>query len=85
MVGILLYYTGCSISIVFFSEDLKNFPDSGLSLFSLGVSVCTHTRQVEHQRYSRNGRVQNNHKTLRTKKQYFMNTLYDIEGRDQEL
>ena len=26
-----------------FSEDLKNIPDSGLSLFSLGVIVCTHT------------------------------------------
>ena len=36
--------------------------DSGLSLFSLGVSVCTHTRQVEHQRCRRTGRVQKNHK-----------------------
>ena len=34
-----------------------------LSLFSLGVSVCTHTRHVEHQRCSRTGRVQKNHKT----------------------
>ena len=34
-------------------------------MFSIGVSVCTHTRQVEHQRCSRTGRVQKNHKTLR--------------------
>ena len=27
----------------------ENIPNSGLSLFSPGVSVCTHTRQVEHQ------------------------------------
>ena len=47
--------TGCSLNIVFFP---KNIPDSGLHLFSLGVSVCTHTRQVEHQRCSRTGRVQ---------------------------
>ena len=32
--------TGCSLNIVFFSEDFKNIPDSVLSLFSLGVSVC---------------------------------------------
>ena len=51
-----------------FSEDFKNIPDSGLSLFSLGVSMCTHTRQVEHQRCSRTGRVQK-------KTQYLMNTL----------
>ena len=30
-----------------FFRFLKNIPDSDLSLFSLGVSVCTHTRQVE--------------------------------------
>ena len=44
-----------------FSEDFKIF----LSLFSLGVSVCTHTRQVEHQRCSRTFRVQKNHNILR--------------------
>ena len=43
--------TGCSLNIVFFPIFL-NIPDSALSLFSLGVSVCTHTRQVENQRYS---------------------------------
>ena len=36
-----------------FLEDFKIFR----TLFSLGVSVCTHTRQVEHQRCSRTGRV----------------------------
>ena len=36
-------------------------------MFSLGVSVCTHTRQVEHQRCSRTGRVQKNHKIFRKK------------------
>ena len=34
------------------------------TLFSLGVCVCTHTRQVEHQRYSRTCRVKKNHKCL---------------------
>ena len=42
-----------------------NIPDSGLSLFSLGVSVCTHTRKVEHQRCNRNGIVQKNHEISR--------------------
>ena len=37
------------------------------TLFSLGVSVCTLTRQVEHQRCNRTGRVQKNHKILRKK------------------
>ena len=45
------------------------------TLFSLGVSVCTHTRQLEHQRCSRTGRVQKNHK-IRKKTQYLKNTLY---------
>ena len=60
----LIICTGCSLNIVFYSRIL-NIPDSCLSLFSLGVSVCIHSRQVEHQRCSRNGRVQNNHKILR--------------------
>ena len=34
--------TGCSLNIVFFLNILKS-PDSALSLFSLGVSVCVHT------------------------------------------
>ena len=33
--------------------------------FSLGVSVCTHTRQVEHQRCSTTAGVQKNHNILR--------------------
>ena len=32
--------TGCSFNIVFFSENFKYILDSGLSLFSFGVSVC---------------------------------------------
>ena len=48
--------TGCSLNIVFFSEDFKNIPNSDLSLFSLLVSVCTHTRQ----RCSITDRVQKN-------------------------
>ena len=39
---------------VFFSEDFEII----LSLFSLCVNMCTPTRQVEHQRCSRTGRVQ---------------------------
>ena len=58
-----------------FFRFVKNIPDSGLSLFSLGVRVCTHTRQVENQRCSRTDRVKKNHKILREKK-YLMNTLY---------
>ena len=55
-------------NIVFFSKILKY---SGLwpSLFSLGVSVCTHIRQVEHQRFSRSGRVQKKYKILSKKTQ----------------
>ena len=59
--------TRCSLNIVFFSKILKY---SGLSPFSVSpcVSVCTHTRQVEpHQRCSRTGRVQKNHKILKKK------------------
>ena len=52
-----------------FSKILKYIPDSGLFLFSL--SVCAHTRQVEHTRCSRTGRVQN----FKEKTQYLMNTL----------
>ena len=39
-----------------FFEDFKIIPDSGLPLFTLGVSVCTHNRQVENKRCSRTGR-----------------------------
>ena len=66
---------------MFFPEDFKIFPNSGLSMFSLGVSVCTHTRQVEHQQCSRNGRVQNYHKILRKKTQALMNTTYNRKGK----
>ena len=68
--------TGCSLNIVFFPNFL-NIPDYGLSLVFLGVSVCTHTRQVEHQHCSGTGRVQKNHKIWK-KTQYLMNTLYMI-------
>ena len=46
-----------------FSELSKIF----WTLFSLGVSVCTHNRQVKNQRYRRTGRVQKNHNILRKK------------------
>ena len=46
-----------------FAPNIKH----GLSLFSLGVSVCTNNRQVEHPRCSRTGRVQKTHKILREK------------------
>ena len=44
-----------------FSEFLKIFR----ALFFFGVNVCTHTRQVEHQRCSSTGRVQKNKKKIR--------------------
>ena len=50
MFNIASLYTGFSLNIVFFFRFFKNIPDSGLSLFSPGVSVCTHTRQVENKR-----------------------------------
>ena len=52
---------------VFFFKDSKFILDSGLSLFSLGVSVCTHTRQIEHQRCSRTGRVQKKSQNFKEK------------------
>ena len=51
--------TGCSLNIVSFSDLKKKILRT---LFSLGVSACTLTMQVEHQRCSRIGRVQKNHK-----------------------
>ena len=57
-----------------FSEFLKIFR----TLFSLGVSVCTNTRQVEIQRCSRTGRVQKNQTKIKEKTQYLINTLYNI-------
>ena len=44
--------TGCSLNIVFFPKILEYSILCPFSVF-LGVSVCTHTRQVEHQRCSR--------------------------------
>ena len=46
-----------------FSKDFRIFR----TLFSLDVSVCTHTRQAKHQRCSRTGRVKKNHNILRKK------------------
>ena len=41
-------HTGCSLNNVFFSKILKYIPDSGLSRFPLGVTVCIQW-QVKHQ------------------------------------
>ena len=57
--------TGCSLNILFFFPKILKYSGLWPSLFSLGVSVCTHTRQVEHQRCSRTGRVQKIQKILR--------------------
>ena len=65
--SIKLYIYRVFIKYCFFPQIFKNIPDSGLSLLSLSVSVCTHTRQVENQRCSRFGGVQKNHKILRKK------------------
>ena len=59
--------TGCSLNIVFFSDFWKIF----WTLFSLGVSVCTHNRQVEHRRCSRTGRAQKNNKIFKEKNTIF--------------
>ena len=55
---------GCSLNIVFFFKRQQNISNSGLSVYFLGVRVCTHIRQVEHQRCSRTGRFQKIHKIL---------------------
>ena len=47
-----------------FSKILKYIPDSGLSQFPLGVSVCTQW-QGKHQHCRRTGRVKNNNSILR--------------------
>ena len=52
------------IKYCFFSKILIYIPDSGLSWFPLGVSVCTQW-QVKHQHCSRTGRVKKNHNILR--------------------
>ena len=67
--------TGCSSNIVFF----RRFKNIFRTLFSLGVSVCTHTREVEHQRCSRTGRVQKI-QNFKEKTQYLMNTLYSFQN-----
>ena len=61
-------YTGCSLNIVFFSEDYKIFRTLAFLCFSL-VSVCVHTHPAgrTHQRFSRAGRVQKNSEILRKK------------------
>ena len=48
--------TGCWLNIVFIPKKII-FRTPCLSLFSLGVSVWTNTRQVEYQRCSRTGRI----------------------------
>ena len=64
-------YTGCSLNIVFLSKDFRIFRTLAFLCFPLVSVLCTHTRQVEHQRCSRTGRVQKNHKILRK------NTIYN--------
>ena len=59
---------------MFFSEDFKIF----LTLFPLGVSVCTHTRQVENLRCSRTDRVQKNQKNLRKNTIFNEHPVYEI-------
>ena len=63
---VFFFIQGVHLILCFF-RSFKNISDSGLSLFSLGVSVCTLARQVGHQHCSRSGRVQKNHKILRKK------------------
>ena len=53
--------TGCSLNIVFFPKILEYSGLWPFSVFPYGVSVCTHTRQVEYQRCGRTGRIQKNH------------------------
>ena len=54
------------LNIVFFQKIL-DYSELWSFSVSLGVSVCTHTMQLEHQRGSRTDRVQKNHKILRKK------------------
>ena len=71
--------TGCSLKIVFFSKILKYIPDSDLSRFPLGVSVCTQW-QVKHRHCSRTCRIQKKSQNFKEKTQCLMNTLYLTSG-----
>ena len=57
-----------------FSEDFKIF----LTLFPLGVSVCTRTRQVENLRCSRTDNIQKNQKILRKNTIFNEHPVYEI-------
>ena len=62
--------TGCSLIIVFIPENVVIFlisANAAATLVFYLPGVCTHTRQVEHQRCSRTGRVQKNHNIFRNK------------------
>ena len=67
-------FTGCSLNIVFIPEYFKIFRTLAFLCFP-SVSVCTHCRQVEHQRCSRTGRVQKKSQHFKEKIKYLMNTL----------
>ena len=58
------WYTGCLLNIVFYSKILKYIPDSGLSRFPFGVSVCSQW-QVKYHHCIRTDRVQKNHYIIR--------------------
>ena len=68
---IFLFIYRVFIKYCVFFENLKIFPDSGLSWFFLGVytrlDAWSTKWQVEHQRCSRTGRVKKNHNILRKK------------------
>ena len=62
-----------------FSKILKYIPDSGLSRFPLGASVCTQW-QVKHRHCSRTCRIQKKSQNFKEKTQCLMNTLYLTSG-----
>ena len=58
-----------------FSEVFKNIPDSGLSLFSLGVSVYAHQTGRKPPALQQNWQSSEKSQNFKEKTQYLMNTL----------
>ena len=67
LVGVSVFHSyRVFIKYCVFSKDFRIFWTLVFLCFRL-VSVCTHTRQIEHQRCSRTDRVQKNQKNFRKK------------------
>ena len=66
-------HTGCSLNIVFFPEDFKIYPNSGLSMISIGVSVYTY-QAGKTPALQQKGQSSELSQNFKEKTQYLMNT-----------